>query len=97
LGLGIVQKGPTHFGDSVGDWVKERAEVVPLQSMAPRPRNSKGTNVPPTASEPVVENEVASIQRNEVPLEEQEVVLGQRHTRQGLDPVARMVEVLKDL
>ena len=44
--------------------------------MAPRPMNSKGTNVPLTASELVGENEVASRQRNEVPLVEHEVVSG---------------------
>ena len=38
--------------------------------------NSKGTNVPFTASELVGENEVASRQRNEVPLVEHEVVSG---------------------
>ena len=46
--------------------------------MAPRPRNSKGVNMPPTASEPVGENEVAS-KRNEVPLVEHKVVSRQRH------------------
>ena len=56
--------------------------------MAPRPRNSKGTNVPPTAFEPVGENEVASRQRNEVPLVEQEVVSGQRRVGQEPNPVA---------
>ena len=65
--------------------------------MAPRPRNSKGTNAPPVASKPVGENEVASKQRNEVPLVEQEVILGHRHAGQELDPVARMGEMLKDL
>ena len=49
--------------------------------MNPRQRNSKGTNVPPAASEPVGENEVAFRQRNEVPLVEQEVVSGQRRVR----------------
>ncbi|KAL0008661.1 hypothetical protein SO802_010163 [Lithocarpus litseifolius] len=64
----------THIeSNSTGDWVKEREEAVPSQSLAPRPRNSKGTNVPPVASEAVGENEVASRQRNEVPLVEQEV------------------------
>ena len=76
LGLGTVQEGPSHFGDSTGDWVKEREEAVPSQSMTPRPRNSKGTNVPPMAFKPVGENEVVSRQRNEVPLVEQEVVSG---------------------
>ena len=65
--------------------------------MASRQRNSKGNNVPPTASEPVGENEVASKQRNEVPLVEQEVVLGQRHERYEPDPVAPIAEMLKDL
>ena len=65
--------------------------------MAPRPRNSKGTNAPPAAFELVGENEVASRQRNEVPLVEQEVVSGQRHAGQEPDLVARMTEMLKDL
>ena len=65
--------------------------------MAPRPRNNIGTNAPPAASEPVGENEVASRQRNEVPLVEQEVTSGQRRTVQELDPVAQMAKVLKDL
>ena len=65
--------------------------------MAPRPGNSKGTNVPPMASEPVGENEVASRQRNEVPLVEQEVISRQRRVGQELDLVARMAEMLKNL
>ena len=65
--------------------------------MPPRQRNSKGTNIPPAASEPVGENVVASRQRGEVPLVEQEVVLGQRHARQEPDPMARMTAMLKDL
>ena len=65
--------------------------------MAPRPRNNKGANAPLTASEPVGENEIASKQRDEVPLIEQEVVSRQRRTRQELDPVARMTKILKDL
>ena len=56
----LSKKGPSTFGDSTGDWVKEREEAVPSQSMAPRQRNSKGTNVPFAASELVGENEVAS-------------------------------------
>ena len=81
----------------LGIWVKKRKEAVPSQSMAPRPRNSKGTNGPPAAFKLVEENEVASRQRNEVPLVEQEVVSGQRHAGQEPDPVARMTEMLKDL
>ena len=46
--------------------------------MAPRPRNSKGTNLPSAASKPVGENEVDSRQRNEVPLVEHKVASGQR-------------------
>ena len=65
--------------------------------MAPRQRNSKGNNVPPAASKPVGENEVAFRQRNEVPLTGQEVVSKQRNARNEPDPVARMAEVLKDL
>jgi len=59
LGLCAKKKAPSHFGNSIGDWVKEREEAIPSQSMAPRPRNSKGANVPPAASEPIGENEVA--------------------------------------
>ena len=40
------------------------------------------------ASEPVGENEVASRQRNEVPLVEQEVISRQRRVGQELDLVA---------
>ena len=53
--------------------------------------------MPPMASEPVGENEVASRQRNEVPLVEQEVISRQRRVGQELDLVARMVEMLKNL
>ena len=60
--------------------------------MIPRPRNNKGTNMPP-----VGENEVAFKQRGKVPLTEQEVVLEQRHARQEPDHVARMIAMLKDL
>ena len=49
------------------------------------------------ASEPVGENEVASRQRNEVPLVEQEVISRQRRVGQELDLVARMAEMLKNL
>ena len=56
------KKALSHFGDSAGDWAKEREEAIPSQSMPPRQRNSKGTNVPTTAFEPVGENEVASRQ-----------------------------------
>ena len=71
-------------------WVlgKGEGKAVPSQRMAPRPTNSKGTNVPSVASEPIGENEVASRQRNEVPLVEQEVVSGQRRARQEPDSVA---------
>ena len=53
--------------------------------------------MPPTASEPVGENEVASRQRGEIPLVEQEVVSGKRHTRQEPNLMARMTAMLKDL
>ena len=53
--------------------------------------------MPPAASEPVGENEVASRQRGEVPLMEQEVVSEQRHARQEPDPMARVTAMLKDL
>ena len=65
--------------------------------MPPRQRNSKGTNMPLMASKPVGENKVASRQRGKVPLVEQEVVSGQRHTRQEPDPMTRMTAMLKDL
>ena len=84
----MSKKKLSHFGDSTGDSVKEREEAISSQSMTPRPRNNKGTNAPPTASELVGENEVASRQRNEVPLVEQEVVSRQRRTGQEPDPVA---------
>ena len=97
LGLSVTKKALSHFGDSAGDWAKKREEAIPSQNMPPRQRNSKGTNMPPTASEPVGENEVASRQRGEIPLVEQEVVSGQRHTRQEPDLMARMTAMLKDL
>ena len=65
--------------------------------MPPRPRNNKAANMPPAASKPVGENEVASRQRAEVPLTEQEVMSEQRNARQELDLVARMTAMLKDL
>ena len=65
--------------------------------MPPRQRNSKGINVPLTASEPVGENEVASRQGGGIPLVEQEVVSEQRHARQEPDLMARMTAMLKDL
>ena len=43
------------------------------------------------------ENKVASRQRGEVPLVEQEVVSEQRHARQEPNPVSRMTVMLKDL
>ena len=64
--------------------------MIPSQSKPPRPRNSKDANMPPAASEPMGENEVASRQRGEVPLTEQEVVSKQRNARQEPDPVAQM-------
>ena len=91
------KKALSHFGDFAGDWVKKREEAIPSQSMPPRQKNNKGTNMPPAASEPVGENEVASRQRGEVPLMEQEVVSEQRHARQEPDPMARMTAMLKDL
>ena len=97
LGLCAKEKALSHFGNFIGDWVKKREEAILSQSMPPRQRNSKGTNMPPAASEPVGENEVASRQRGEVPLMEQEVVLEQRHIRQEPDPMARMTAMLKDL
>ena len=68
--MGSVQKEPSHFDDSTRDWIREREEAIPSQSMALRPRNNKGTNVPPTTSKPVGENEVVFKQRNEVSLVE---------------------------
>ena len=93
----LKKKALSHFGDFIGDWVKKREETIPLQSMPPRPRNNKGANMPPTTSKPVGENEVASRQRGEVPLIEQEVVSEKRNARQEPDPVAQMTAMLKDL
>ena len=53
--------------------------------------------MPPVASEPVGENEVAFRQRGEVPLTKQEVASEQRNARQELDPVTQMTAILKDL
>ena len=91
------KKALSHFGNFTGDWVKKREETIPSLSMPPRPRNSKGANMPPAASEPMGENEVAFRQKGEVPLTEQEVVSEQRNTRKEPDPVARMTAMLKDL
>ena len=97
MGLSVTKKELSHFGDSAGDWAKKREEAIPSQNMPPRQRNSKGTNVPPTASELVGENEVASRQRGEAPLVEQEVVSEQRQIGQEPDLMARMTAMLKDL
>ena len=97
MGLSAKEKALSHFGDFVGDWVKKREKAILLQSMPPRQRNNKGTNMPPVAFELVGENEVASRQRGEVPLVEQKVVSGQRHASQELDPMAWMIAMLKDL
>ena len=71
MGLGTNQKRNPHFlGDFIGDWAKKKEEVAPSQSMASRLSNNKGTNLPPMASEFAGENEVASRQRNEIPLAE---------------------------
>ena len=53
--------------------------------------------MPPAAFEPMGENEVASRQRGEVPLTEQEVALEQRNARQEPDLMAQMIAKLKDL
>ena len=93
----LKKKALSHFGDSTEDWVKERKETIPSQSMPSRPRNSKGANMPPAASEPMGENEVASKQRGKMPLTEQGVMSEQRNARQESDPMARMTAMLKDL
>ena len=97
LGLSVTKKALPHFGNSAGDWAKKKEEAIPSQSMPPKQRNSKGTNVPPTASEPVGENEVASRQGGGIPLVENEVISEQRHARQEPDLMARMTAMLKDL
>ena len=53
--------------------------------------------MPPKASEPMGENEMAFRQKVEVPLTEQKVVSEQRNARQEPDPMARMTAMLKDL
>ena len=65
--------------------------------MTTRLTNSKGTNLSLAVSEPVGENAVASRQRNEVPLAEHEVASGPRRKTRELDPMIRMVEMMKDL
>ena len=55
--------------------------------MAPRLRNSKGTNLPPTTSKPMGENKVAFRQRNEVPLVEHKVASRPRHEMRELGPM----------
>ena len=53
--------------------------------------------MPRTTLEPVGGNEVASRQRNEVPLVEHEVVSRQRREAQELNPMAQMAKMMKDL
>ena len=53
--------------------------------------------MPLMTSEFVGENEVASRRKNEVPLAKHKVISKQRRELQELDPMARMVEVMKDL
>ena len=65
--------------------------------MTPRLSNSKGINLPPVTSELVGENEVASRQRNEVPLVEHEVASRPRREMREPNPMIRMVEMMKDL
>lgn len=65
--------------------------------MAPRLRNSKGTNLPPMASELVGENEVASRQRNKVPLAKHEVSSRPRREMQEPNPMIQIAEMMKDL
>ena len=55
--------------------------------MASRLRKNKGTNLPPAASKPMGENEVASRQRNEVPLVEHEIALGKRCEMRESNPM----------
>ena len=93
----LKKKAFSHFGDFAGDWVKKREKAILSQSMPLRQRNSKGTNMPPAASEPMGENEVASKQRGKAPLTKQEVMSEQRHARQEPDPMDRMTAMLKDL
>ena len=64
------KKEPTFLGDFIGDCAKKKEEAAPSQSMASRLSNNKGTNLPPMASEFAGENEMASRQRNEIPLAE---------------------------
>ena len=92
----LKKKTLSHFGDSTGDWVNEREETIPSQSMPPRPRNNKDANMTSAASEPMGENEVTSRQRGKVPLTKQEVVSEERNARQEPDPVAQMIAMLKD-
>ena len=65
--------------------------------MASRLRKNKGTNLPPVASEPVGENEMASRQRNEVSLAEHKIASGPRCKMWEPDPMVQMAETMKDL
>jgi len=97
LGLEYPEKGTLTFWRLRWGLGKEEGRSNPSQRMPPRQRSSRGTNVPPTASEPVGENEEVSRQGGGIPLVEQEVVSEQRHARQEPDLMARMTAMLKDL
>ena len=60
-------------------------------------KHGSKTKEPLAASELVGKSKVVFWQRNEVPLVEHEVILGQRREVQELDPMAQMVEMMKDL
>ena len=70
LGPEYPEKGTLTFWRLHWGLGKEEGRSNPSQRMPPRQRNSKGTNVPPTASEPVGENEEVSRQGGGIPLVE---------------------------
>ena len=53
------KKALSHFGDSTRDRVKERKEKNPFPEHASKTKEQQSANMPPMASEPVRENEVA--------------------------------------
>ena len=60
-------------------------------------KEQQGTNMSPAASEPVGGNEVASRQRNEIPLAEHKIASGPRCKMREQDPMVQMAETMKDL
>ena len=71
LGPVCQRKGTLTFWQLHWGLGKEEGRGNPFAEHASKTKEQQGTNMPPAASEPVGENEVASRQRGEVPLMEQ--------------------------